>query len=106
MNKVAEWVDGLDFIVYADVYHSTGAQYADLVLPICSRFESDEEIGGIRSNKGQVILRQKVLDPLFESKTDFALEREMARALGLRAHCLHPTSSVCGPCWRRRQAPW
>lgn len=83
LNKLLDWVQGLDFIVYADVYHGTGAQYADLVLPICSRFESDEEIGGVRSNKGQVMLRQKVLEPLFESKTDFAMEREMARALGL-----------------------
>ena len=83
LTQLEEWVAGLDFIVYADVYHGTGAHYADLVLPICSRFESDEELGGVRSNKGQVMLRQKVLEPLFESKTDFALEREMARALGL-----------------------
>lgn len=85
LNKLDEWVQGLDFIVYADVYHSTGAQYADLVLPICSRFESDEALGGVRSNKGQVMLRQQVLEPLFESKTDFAFERELARALGLDA---------------------
>ena len=85
LTKLEEWVSGLDFIVYADVYHSTGAQYADLVLPICSRFESDEALGGIRSNKGQVMLRQQVLEPLFESKTDFAFERELARALGIDA---------------------
>lgn len=85
LNKLDEWVQGLDFIVYADVYHSTGAQYADLVLPICSRFESDESLGGVRSNKGQVMLRQQVLEPLFESKTDFAFERELARALGIDA---------------------
>lgn len=85
LNKLDEWVQGLDFIVYADVYHSTGAQYADLVLPICSRFESDEALGGVRSNKGQVMLRQQVLEPLFESKTDFAFERELARALGIDA---------------------
>lgn len=85
LNKLDEWVQGLDFIVYADVYHSTGAQYADLVLPICSRFESDEALGGVRSNKGQVMLRQQVLEPLFESKTDFAFERELAHALGIDA---------------------
>lgn len=85
LNKLDEWVQGLDFIVYADVYHSTGAQYADLVLPICSRFESDESLGGVRSNKGQVMLRQQVLEPLFESKTDFSFERELARALGIDA---------------------
>ena len=85
LNKLDEWVQGLDFIVYADVYHSTGAQYVDLVLPICSRFESDEALGGVRSNKGQVMLRQQVLEPLFESKTDFAFERELAHALGIDA---------------------
>ena len=53
------------------------------MLPICSRFESDEALGGVRSNKGQVMLRQQVLEPLFESKTDFAFERELARALGI-----------------------
>ena len=85
LNKLDEWVQGLDFIVYADVYHSTGAQYVDLVLPICSRFESDEALRGVRSNKGQVMLRQQVLEPLFESKTDFAFERELAHALGIDA---------------------
>lgn len=83
LDTAMEWLKTLDFIVAADVYHISCMDYADLVLPIASRFECDEEIGGVRTARKHVAMRQKVLDPLFESKTDFAAQYEIAKALGL-----------------------
>lgn len=82
-NNTAKWAKNLEFIVYADVFHTPCVDYADLVLPIATRFEGEEEINGLRSINNHVALRGKVIDPLFEAKTDFMIELEMARALGL-----------------------
>lgn len=83
MKSTIDWAKKLDFIVFAGPYHSTGADYADLVLPICTKFETDEEIGGIKSVAWHIQLQEKVLDPLFESRTDFRVEHELCESLGL-----------------------
>jgi molybdopterin-containing oxidoreductase family molybdopterin binding subunit len=90
MNKTIAWFQELDFIVVIDIYSTTISQYADIVLPACSKFECDEEYGGVVSSYNYIRLREKVLDPLFESKTDFQIERMLAAAFGLEAHL--PTS--------------
>lgn len=86
MNKTTEWIKGLDFVVSIDVYFTEGAKWADLILPVCSRFENDEEIGGITSGYNNLVLQTKVIDPLFESKTDFWVEKEIAKRLGAEQH--------------------
>jgi len=82
-NKTLEWIESLDFICLADIYHSSVADYVDLILPACSKFESVDEIGGMRCFNGYVMSNQKVLDPLFEAKTDFYIEKGIAEAMGL-----------------------
>ncbi|WP_165056515.1 MULTISPECIES: molybdopterin-dependent oxidoreductase [unclassified Adlercreutzia] len=81
-NRTDEWARSLDFIVVQDIWHTPTVDWADIVLPVCSHFECDEEIGFVRALRGHVLLQQRVLDPLFESKTDFWIEREMAKRLG------------------------
>ncbi|KAB7419082.1 molybdopterin-dependent oxidoreductase, partial [Bifidobacterium longum] len=81
-NRTNEWAKGLDFVVVQDIWHTPSVDWADIVLPVCSHFEVDEEIGFLRALRGHVLLQQKVLDPLFESKTDFWIDREMAKRLG------------------------
>lgn len=81
-NRTDEWARGLDFIVVQDIWHTPTVDWADIVLPVCSHFECDEEVGFVRALRGHVLLQQKVLDPLFESKTDFWIEREIAKRLG------------------------
>ncbi|MEG0461709.1 molybdopterin-dependent oxidoreductase [Gordonibacter sp.] len=82
-NKTIEWVKKLDFIVTIDAYFTEGAKWSDLVLPTTSRFENDEEIGGIASGYNHLVLQAKVIDPLFEAKTEFWIEREIAKRLGV-----------------------
>lgn len=83
MSSTLDWAKSLDFIVFAGPYHSTGADYADLILPICTKFESDQDIGGIKSVAWHIQLQEKVLDPLFNSRTDFRIEHELCESLGL-----------------------
>lgn len=81
-NRTDEWAKTLEFVVVQDIWHTPTVDYADIVLPVCSHFECDEEVGFLRALRGHVLLQQKVLEPLFESKTDFWIEREMAKRLG------------------------
>lgn len=82
LNVTAEWLDSLDFICVMDVYHMTSVDYADLVLPLCTRFESEEEIGGVKSANFHVRLREKVIDPLFDSRQEYRVCYEIAERLG------------------------
>lgn len=91
-NITKAWLEKLDFVCLADIYHSSVADYMDLILPACSKFESTDEIGGIKSFNGYVMTNQKVLDPLFEAKTDFYIEKGIAEAMGLGD--LFPADSI------------
>lgn len=83
MNKTIEWMNKMDFILAIDIYHTPTTTYADIVLPACSRYESDEEIGMLHSGHHCLMLKEKVIDPLFESRTDFAIEKGIAEVFGV-----------------------
>ncbi|WP_018306532.1 molybdopterin-dependent oxidoreductase [Desulfitobacterium hafniense] len=83
MNRTVEWIKKLDFVVVIDQLHSDSVNYADIVLPACSSFESEYEINNLQVRRSHVMLQQKILDPLFESKSDFEIERLLAEKLGV-----------------------
>lgn len=91
MNVTTEWARGLDFIVSIDPYFTEGAKWADIVLPATTRFENDEEIGNLKVGYNQLVLQNKIIDPLFEAKTDFRIQKELAERLGV-ADALPATS--------------
>ena len=82
MNVTREWLNSLDFVAYIDIYHCDSANYADIVLPACSKFEGNEEVESLKSGYSHLLMQGKVLDPLFESKPDLEIERLIATALG------------------------
>ena len=81
-NKTLEWIETLDFIAVADIYYSSVVDFVDLVLPVSSKFECADEIGGVKCANAHILTNQKVLDPLFESKSDFYIEKGIAEAMG------------------------
>lgn len=82
-NKTLEWIDSLDFICLADIYHSSVADFVDIILPVCSKFESIDEFGGMRCFNGYVMTNEKLLDPLFDSLPDFYIEKLIAEKMGV-----------------------
>lgn len=91
MNATIEWAKKLDFIVSIDPYFTEGAKWADIVLPATTRFENDEEIGNLKIGYNNVVLQSKVIEPLFEAKTDFRIQKDLAERLGV-ASALPSTS--------------
>lgn len=82
-NLTREWIKSLDFILHVGMYYEDSVAYADVVLPVCSKFEDTVEHGILRSAFNHVMMSQKCIDPLFESKTDFEVQRLILKSVGL-----------------------
>lgn len=82
-NDMLEWVKSLDFFAIIDIYHSSAVDYADIVLPACTKFECEEDVKQLRGSYGYVMLANGMIDPLFESKSDLQIERLLAAKWGL-----------------------
>ncbi len=83
MAKTEDWARSLELIVSIDPYFTEGAKWADYVLPATTRFELDAEVGNAKVGYNQLVLQNKVIDPLFEAKTDFWIQKEFAKRLGV-----------------------
>ena len=82
-NDMLEWVKSLDFFAIVDIYHSSAVDYADIVLPACTKFECEENVKQLRDSMGHVMLANGMVDPMFESKSDLQIERLLAAQWGL-----------------------
>lgn len=82
-NAQQEWVKTLDLVVAIDPYFQEGDKWADYVLPATTRFELDEDYGIIKSGYNQIVMQGKVLDPLFEAKTDLWIQKQLADRMGV-----------------------
>ncbi len=81
-TKTQDWLSKIDLIVVIDPYHREIGKWADYVLPATTRFERDDECGTIVSGFNQIVMQEKVIDPLFEAKTGLWIEREFAKRFG------------------------
>ena len=71
--------DKLEFIVWTDITMTPSNQYADILLPVCTPLERNyvtntPEVG--------VFAGQAVIEPLYESQTDFFVFRELTHRMG------------------------
>jgi anaerobic selenocysteine-containing dehydrogenase len=79
----------LDVYIHADMFLNPTADYADLVLPVASPWERTGLAAGFQLGErgsGWLHLRQAVLGPLGESRSDTAIVFALAERLGLGEH--------------------
>ena len=79
----------LDFYVHADLFMNPTAELADVVLPVASVFEREAlKVGFEVSQEAQslVQLRQRVVEPQGEARSDTEIVFDLASRLGLGAH--------------------
>ena len=84
-----EALAALDFYVHADLFMNPTAELADIVLPVASAFEREAlKIGFEVSAEAQslVQLRQPVVEPRGEARSDTEIVFDLACRLGLGAH--------------------
>lgn len=81
-----EALSALDFYVHADMFMSPTAEFADVILPVASTFECDAlKFGFEVSAEAQslVQLRQAVVAPRGECRSDTRIVFDLAQKLGL-----------------------
>ena len=84
-----EALRSLDFFVQADLFMTPTAELADIVLPVTTPFESEAlKIGFEYSQEAQslVQLRQPLVAPRGEARSDLQIVFDLATRLGLGAH--------------------
>lgn len=76
-----EWLDKIEYLVVGDINFNENARYADLLLPVCHWFEQ-EDFGATYPQNPFIEYQEKAIDPLYESKSDFDIVRELADKMG------------------------
>jgi anaerobic selenocysteine-containing dehydrogenase len=77
---------GLDFLVYADLFLTPTAALADVVLPVATAWEREGlqvGFGPTQDGERHVQLRQQVVAPRGEARSDTWIVCELAKRLGL-----------------------
>jgi len=79
-NQTFKALDQTELVVAIDHFYTTTAEYADIILPACTLFEKDDIM--MMAHNSYVEIQSKAIEPLFESKTDLEIFREIAGRLG------------------------
>jgi len=85
-NKFKKAMSNLEFIVALDLFVTSTAEYADIVLPGCSTFEFDNATlpwGSYTGGRPYFQLNAKVIEPYYESRTDLEVFNELATRMGV-----------------------
>ncbi|WP_178384453.1 molybdopterin-dependent oxidoreductase, partial [Histophilus somni] len=81
-NKMKQAFQKLETIVSINYSWTATCRFSDIVLPACTPFErNDIDVYGSYSNRG-VIAMQKLVDPLYDSRSDFEIFKELCRRFG------------------------
>jgi anaerobic dimethyl sulfoxide reductase subunit A len=72
----------VEFIVVQDQFMTPSARYADLLLPVCTHFETWGLEDGWKYGE-EVILMPQIVEPAFESRSDYTICAGLAAKLGL-----------------------
>ncbi|MFC1986721.1 molybdopterin-dependent oxidoreductase [Chloroflexota bacterium] len=81
VNKATEAFRELEFILVTEQFMTPTAQFADIVLPVCTFLERNDfyvQLGG-----GAYALVNKVIEPLGESKSQLEICEALASKLGI-----------------------
>ena len=83
-SKIKRALEKLDFLVVIDLFMTKTAKMADMVLPACSSMERSGVgyVYGVTSGMPYILLRKKVIEPLWECWPDWKFWCELGRRMG------------------------
>jgi thiosulfate reductase / polysulfide reductase chain A len=85
-RKVAEALKKLDFMFVMDIFRASHVDYADIVLPACTSYESTDQIEVKNRPEGTWIgIYNKIAEPLGESRSDWRFYLDLAVKMGYGA---------------------
>jgi anaerobic dimethyl sulfoxide reductase subunit A len=72
----------VEFIAVQDQFLTPSGRFADILLPVCTQFETWGLEDGWKYGD-EVIIMPKIVEPPFETKSDYRICSEIARRLGI-----------------------
>jgi len=84
-KQTQEAIHNLDLLVSIDILPSDICGWSDIVLPECTYLERNDDLYAAYYKQPFVALRQKVIEPLGDSKPGWWIAKEIAKRLGLDA---------------------
>jgi thiosulfate reductase / polysulfide reductase chain A len=82
-RRVAEALKKLEFFFVMDIYHAPHVDYADIVLPACTSYESSDQIEVRNTAQGTWMgVYNKIAEPLGESRSDWRFYLDLAVKMG------------------------
>ncbi len=79
--KTKQMLEKLDLVVVIDTMPSDTAMYADVILPECTYLEREAPIKSFAGVEPAIILRQKAINPMYESKPVIEIMKGLAQKL-------------------------
>ncbi len=79
--KTKKMFENLDLVVTIDTMPSDTVMMADVVLPECSYLEREDPVKSFGGVQPSIALRQKVIDPLYESKPVIEILRGLTKKI-------------------------
>jgi len=98
-QKTIEAMKKLEFIVCSDVYMSDFAIWADVILPESTYLERDEGIEDKSGQKPAYMIRNKVVEPIGDTKNGYDIFRELAARMKIDEAYTNKTMDE----WRMQQ---
>ncbi len=81
VKKTKEMLEKLDLVVVIDTMPSDTAMMADVILPECTYLEREDPIKSFGGIEPAIVLRQKVINPMYESKPVIEIMKGLAKVL-------------------------
>ncbi len=78
-------LQSLEFLMVFDIFPTATSEIADLVLPSATDFERVDYRAYSSSRGGYLALRDKLVEPVGESRSAFEVEYELAKKMGMEA---------------------
>ncbi|MFO7729078.1 MAG: molybdopterin-dependent oxidoreductase [Desulfonatronovibrio sp.] len=88
LKRNLEMIEHLDFIMNIEVLMTDTAWYSDLVLPGATFLERKDPVSALQGSSACAcaVMRDPVMDEMFESRSPFWICQELAKRLGLGEH--------------------
>ncbi len=80
-KKTKEMFNKMDLVVVIDTMPSDTAMMADVILPECTYLEREDPIKSFSGAEPAILLRQKVIDPMYETKPVIEIMHGLAKKL-------------------------
>ena len=79
--KTKMMFEKMDLVVVIDTMPSDTAMYADVILPECTYLEREDPVQSFAGIEPAILLREKAIEPMYETKPVNDIMRELAQKL-------------------------